>query len=73
MKHKWQIRRSTIERLDGQRRWDCVYQCLLQWASEAASQMNDDSPSSTQQEGQSNESRDLCSCLDTPTAKGADH
>jgi hypothetical protein len=73
MKHKWQIRRSTIARLDGQRRWDCAYQCLLRWASEAASQTNDNSPSSTQQGGPSNESRDLRSCLDTTPAKGADH
>lgn len=72
MKRKWQIRRSTIERLDGQRRWDCAYQCLLRWAGEAASQTTDNSPSSTQQEGQSSESRHLRSCLDTTTTKGAD-
>jgi hypothetical protein len=73
MKQKWQIRRTTVERLDGQRRWDCAYQCLLRWASEAVSQANDNSPSSTQQEEPSNESRDLCSCLDTTSAKSADH
>jgi hypothetical protein len=73
MKRRWQVRRSMIECLEGQRRWDCAYQCLLQWVGEAASQANDNSPSSAQQEGQADESRHLRSCFNTATAKGTDH
>jgi hypothetical protein len=73
MKRKWQVRRSMVERLDGQRRWDCAYQCLLRWVSEAASQANNNSPSSAQREEQANESRHLHSCFNTTAAKGADH
>jgi len=73
MKPKWQVRRSTAERLDGQRRWDCAYRCLLRWASEAASQASEDSPPSTQQEDKSDESRHLCSRVDTTTTKGSNH
>ena len=34
MKRKWQVRRSVVERSDGQRRWDIAYQLLVRWAME---------------------------------------
>ena len=73
MKREWQVRRSTVEWLDGRRRWDCAYQCLLQWASEVASQSSKDSPPPTQQEDKSDESCHLCSRVDTTTTKGSNH
>jgi hypothetical protein len=37
MSTRWHVKRTTIARHDGQRRWDYAYQFLLQWvfASEA--------------------------------------
>ena len=34
MKRPWEVQRTTIKQLDGQRRWDIAYQHLLQWTSE---------------------------------------
>jgi hypothetical protein len=32
MKQEWAIHRQTVQQIDGQRRWDLAYQCLLKWA-----------------------------------------
>ena len=37
MKQKWEVQRTGVKRLDGQRRWDIAYQRLLQWSSEIGS------------------------------------
>ena len=34
MKTPWQVRRTLVAQHDGERRWDYVYQFLLQWAME---------------------------------------
>jgi hypothetical protein len=31
MKRSWRVKRQTVARLDGQRRWDQVYQRLIEW------------------------------------------
>ena len=41
MKRRWQLKRSEMACRDGQRRWDQVYQCLLQWADEVHPQEED--------------------------------
>jgi hypothetical protein len=73
MKRKWQVQRSTVERMDGQRRWDCAYQCLLRWADQAASRSSEHSLQFAQQEVESDESRHLCSGLDIASTENADH
>ena len=73
MKQKWQVQRSMIERMDGQRRWDCAYQCLLRWANQAVSVRSNDSLQFAQQEVESDESRHLCSGLNTASTENADH
>jgi hypothetical protein len=35
MNRQWIIRRQVVEVVDGQRRWDQAYQCLLRWGSQA--------------------------------------
>ena len=72
MKRQWQVERTTVELADGQRRWDCAYQCLLRWADQAASQLNESSPQLTRQEAASNEGRYLCSRLNVTSAENAD-
>lgn len=34
MKRQWRVKRTTVARLNGQHRWDRVYQLLLQWEKE---------------------------------------
>jgi hypothetical protein len=72
MRREWRVRRTTIERTDGQRRWDCAYQCLLKWSGQTASRLGEHSPQLTQQEA-TDESRDLCSRLDIAPTENADH
>lgn len=33
MKHEWHVKRTTVGRSDGERRWDRVYQLLLEVAN----------------------------------------
>lgn len=69
MKRKWEVQRTTVERLDGQRRWDIAYQRLLQWAIEVEEVPAGGMPDITSQEEQ-NESCHLCPCFNlTPTTE----
>jgi len=70
MKANWQLNRSFAESDDGQRRWDYVYQYLLQWAMEQNADPGS-APSQPQEEQHGN--RHLCSRLDpTPTTASND-
>jgi hypothetical protein len=31
MKQEWVVVRQTVPQVDGERRWDIAYQCLLRW------------------------------------------
>ena len=69
MKRKWEVQRTTVERLDGQRRWDIAYQRLLQWTSEIEKVSRDGTTDIGPQEEQ-NESRHLRPCVNlTPTTE----
>ena len=69
MKRKWEVQRTTVERWDGQRRWDIAYQRLLQWASEVEAVPAEGIPDNTPQEEQ-NESCHLRPCFNlTPTTE----
>ena len=69
MKQKWDVQRTLVKRIDGQRRWDIAYQRLLQWASEVEAVPAEGTPDITTQEEQ-NESCHLCSCFNlTPTTE----
>ena len=35
MKFEWQVSRTMMAQVDGQRRWDIAYQLLLQWQEES--------------------------------------
>jgi hypothetical protein len=69
MKQEWTVHRRTAEQVDGQRRWDLAYQCLLKWAQAAGQETL---PTPTQQEAH-DESRDLCTGIDPAAGSNSDH
>jgi len=70
MDTKWQLKRNFMARTDGQRRWDYVYQYLLQWAMASTA----DQPSaSTRPQEEQHGNRHLCSCLNSEATKQSDH
>lgn len=70
MDTNWRLSRSFVVATDGQRRWDYVYQYLLQWAMEH----NADSPSApSQSQEEQHGNRHLCSCLDPTSTTSTDH
>ncbi len=72
MKREWKVQRSVIERPDGHRRWDRAYQCLLQWAKEAACSQTQPTLLSSPQEDDHGRSH-LCSRFDSaPTIRPDD-
>ena len=66
MKQEWIIHRRMVQQVDGQRRWDLTYQCLLRWAKAARQET---STIERKQEAH-DESGYLCSSIDP--AAGAD-
>jgi hypothetical protein len=69
VKRKWEVQRTLVKRIDGQRRWDIAYQRLVQWASEAEEVPDGGTTDIIIQEEQ-DESRHLRSCLNlTPTTE----
>ena len=69
MKRRWEVQRTMVKRIDGQRRWDIAYQRLVQWASEAEEVPDGGTTDIIIQEEQ-DESRHLRSCLNlTPTTE----
>jgi hypothetical protein len=69
MKQEWTVRRQTVAQVDGQRRWDLAYQCLLRWAQTMGQEML---PIQAQQEAH-HESRDLCPSVDATASPDSDH
>lgn len=70
MDTNWQLSRSFVDTDDGQRRWDYVYQYLLQWAMEQRAD-SPSAPSHPQEEGHGN--RHLRSGLDPTSTTATDH
>ena len=64
MKQDWMIHRQTVQQIDGQRRWDLVYQSLLRSSDEKIIQLNI-------QEAE-NESRNLRSSIDATAGSNSD-
>jgi len=72
VKRKWAVRRSLVQRGDGQRRWDIAYQRLLQWTQkEAAVTEPGTAPIITQEV--KDESRSLCASVDLTTTTKSNH
>ena len=69
MKQEWTVRRQTIAQVDGQRRWDFAYQCLLRCTQ---TKMQGMLPIQTHQEAYY-ESRDLCPGIDPTASPNSDH
>ncbi len=69
MKRKWAVRRSLVQRGDGQRRWDIAYQRLLQWTQKVAL-VTEQGPAPIITQEVKDESCHLCSSVDlTATTK----
>ncbi len=70
MKREWQVKRSTVERCDGQRRWDYAYQFLVRWAMESTTGLEQAAPPNQEDD---DGDRLVCSSFDyPPTAKSDD-
>jgi hypothetical protein len=70
METNWQLNRSFVEQLDGQRRWDYVYQYLLQWVMEQTA----DAPSApTHLQEKEHGNRDLCARVNAASTTTSDH
>jgi hypothetical protein len=69
MKQKWIVNRQIAQQMDGQRRWDLAYQCLLRWAQAAS---HEEASTQAQQEVY-HESSNLCSGVDAKTSPSSDH
>ena len=74
---QWKVDRGTIERDNGQRRWDEAYQFLLQCMIENREKSLDekslDEKSREEEQEEQNESGTLCSCLNHTATTGSDH
>ena len=68
MKQKWIVRRQTEQQVDGQRRWDVAYQCLLRWTRVTGREAV---PIQGQQ-GVCDEGSNLCSSVDATASAGPD-
>ncbi len=66
MKRFWQVQRTHQSHPDHERRWERVYQLLLEWSAQA-----DHSSTPSQEETHAN--RDLCPCLDPTPSADPDH
>jgi len=69
---QWNVDRDTIERDNGQRRWDEAYQFLLQCMIENREKSLDEKCHEEEQEEQ-NGSGTLCPCLNHTATTGSDH
>ena len=72
MKRKWEVQRTMVKRIDGQRRWDIAYQRLVQWVSEVEEAPDGGTTDIIIQEEQ-DESRHLRSCLNLTTTAEPNH
>ena len=69
---RWKVYRCAVERLDGQRRWDEVYQFLLQCMAENCEKSLDERTLEKEQE-EPNGSGTLCSCINYRATTGSDN
>jgi hypothetical protein len=69
MSTPWYVKRTIIARHDGQRRWDYVYQFLLQWA--LAREADSLSLGGSEQEDTADRRR-LCPRVDQPSTPSTD-
>jgi hypothetical protein len=70
MKREWQIKRSTVGRDDGQRRWDYAYQFLVRWTLESTPESG---PAAPPNQEDCHGDRLVCPSFDQPpTAKSND-
>jgi hypothetical protein len=72
MKQHWQIRRQFQPTADGARRWDRVYQYLLQWTTPPEPSVAP-SPSRIGQRETTHEHSDLCPGVDRAADPGTNH
>ena len=72
MTHYWQIRRQFQPTVDGARRWDHVYQYLLQWTTPTEPSAMPE-PSRGRQGEVTHEHRDLRPGLDRAADPGPNH
>jgi hypothetical protein len=67
MKKQWQVRRTYVDRFDGQRRWDYTYQSLLRWTME---QTMNQPPANLPSQENDHENRPVCPSINqSPDAK----
>ncbi len=67
MKREWIVHRELIQRIEGQRHWDQVYQCLLMWEKAMKTK------ALPQLQEASHASSDLCSSINTTTGPNTEH
>jgi len=79
---QWKVHRDTIERDNGQRRWDEAYQFLLQCMIEnrerslgerSLGEKSLDETTHEEEQEEQNGSGTLCSCLNHTATTGSDH
>ena len=70
MKRKWQVRRSVVERSEGQRRWDIAYQLLLRWARDPT---GDPLPGGTPSQEHEHEDRAVYPSIDALSNAKSNH
>jgi len=63
---QWKVHRYTVERDDGQRRWDEAYQFLLHC-------MIENREKARKEQEEQNGSCTLCPCLNHTATTGSDH
>jgi hypothetical protein len=71
MESKWKIKRITIEYPDGQRRWDCVFQFLLECANEASASQKEMEDLSRKEID--NGSSSICTCFNDKSTAETDY
>jgi hypothetical protein len=73
MKRQWRIHRQVVEVVDGQRRWDRAYQCLLRWGSPVWPEQPAEAVTGLQpMQEVSDESRRVCASVDPTPGTGPD-
>ena len=72
MKRKWEVQRTPVKRLDGQRRWDIAYQRLLHWTNEITA-VSDEGTATLMTQEVKNESCPLCPGLDLTATTEPNH
>ena len=75
MRRKWQMQRRLQPMSDAERRWDRVYQHLLEWTRlEEPKEAAEPGPHTPKDEEMTNENdRYLCSGIDRPAGASANH